>query len=71
VKRVRYDGRGRLRVFGHELAHNQVAEMSDEEAAKLAAHPHLRVTVLGVTVHRSGGGDEQTHEEEDTDARPA
>jgi hypothetical protein len=64
VPRVRYDGRGRLCEFGYVLQHNQVVEMSDEEAATLAAHPHVQVTVLGTTTHRSAGGDEKHHEEE-------
>jgi hypothetical protein len=70
VKRVRFDGRGRLRVFGHELAHNETAEMTDSEAAQLAANPNIQVTVLGVTVHRSGTGDEQRTEGV-TNASPA
>jgi hypothetical protein len=67
MPRVRFDGRGRLVAFGHELTHNQTAEMSDEEAAQLAANPHVQVTVLGVTLH---GGPatattNRTHDEEE------
>ncbi len=53
MPRVRFDGRGRLLAFGHELRTNQVAEMTDEEAAQLVAAPHTQVTVLGVTTYRS------------------
>lgn len=49
MPRVRFDGSGRLVVFGHELRHNEVAELSEAEAAELDAHPHVNVTVLGVT----------------------
>jgi len=65
VPRVRYDGRGRLRVFGHELRHNEVCEMTEDEAAALVASPHTNVTVLGVTVHGTLAASGDTHEEEE------
>jgi hypothetical protein len=53
MPRVRFDGPGRLVVFGHELRHHEVADMSEAQAAELEAHPHVNVTVLGV--RRLGG----------------
>lgn len=50
--RVRNDERGPLTVFGQTLAPNEVGEFTDEQATQLVAHPHIQVSVLGMTVHR-------------------
>jgi hypothetical protein len=48
TKTVRFDGHPAdlLFAFGHELAGGTSVEMSDDEAAQLAADPHVHVSVL-------------------------
>jgi hypothetical protein len=65
MQRVRFDGPGRLKIFGKTLRHNQVDKFTDDEAAQLAAHPHIQVTVLGVTVHGAAAPSTQDHEEKE------
>jgi len=55
MARVRFDGRGRLTVYGHDLRGGEVAEMTDAQAEALAAHPHIPVTILGVVTHHADG----------------
>ncbi len=44
---VRFDGHpGRLIAFGYELEAGKSVEMTEEEAAQLAADPNVQVTVL-------------------------
>lgn len=57
MPRVRYDGRGRLLAYGHDILSGHVSEMSDADAELLAAHPHIKVTVLTGTVTRPEAGD--------------
>lgn len=46
MKLVRFDGRGRLLAYGHELwGGGDPVEMSNEDAARLQANPHIPVTV--------------------------
>lgn len=47
MKHVRFNGPvgHRLLAYGHEIFGGKSVEMSDEEAAQLAADPHVDVTV--------------------------
>lgn len=70
MKHVRFDGPvgHRLHAFGQEISGGETVEMPDEQAAQLAADPHVPVTVTAVASPRpqaARGASQTKHEEEE------
>jgi len=67
MRTVRFDGRGRLLAYGHELWSGESVEMTNEEAARLEADPHISVTVTKTTRSQDPtplAGEPEAHEGE-------